>query len=120
MTLTKHWVNGARNYGSHSVLRASTAVSPDFHQQADAIFAKYYPLEIDPAIPHDEKVKHMVAFWEESHALFVREKISTALIRKALDSFKILFREGTHHLLRATGERQIPVLVFSAGVGGRA
>ncbi|KAJ9062310.1 hypothetical protein DSO57_1012101 [Entomophthora muscae] len=119
MTLTKHWVNGKRNFSSHSALQASNAVSDDFVKQAKEIFAKYYPLEIDPTIPHNEKVKHMVDFWEESHGIFIKEKLSADLIRAALKDFKIVYREGTHHFMDVTGKKNIPVLVFSAGVGGR-
>ncbi|KAJ9062309.1 hypothetical protein DSO57_1012101 [Entomophthora muscae] len=117
MTLTKHWVNGKRNFSSHSALQASNAVSDDFVKQAKEIFAKYYPLEIDPTIPHNEKVKHMVDFWEESHGIFIKEKLSADLIRAALKDFKIVYREGTHHFMDVTGKKNIPVLVFSAGVG---
>ncbi|KAJ9062304.1 hypothetical protein DSO57_1012098 [Entomophthora muscae] len=117
MTLTKHWVNGQRNFSSHSVLAASKAVSESFINSEKALCAEYYPIEISTTISFEEKYAKMVEWWERCHSYYIEEKLTKDYICDVAHKFDMPYREGAHELIDVTAEKQIPVLVFSAGIG---
>ncbi|GJW73398.1 7-methylguanosine phosphate-specific 5'-nucleotidase A [Tanacetum coccineum] len=96
-TLTKFWVNGCRGQSSHALLQQE---DPKYNAKRDELFDYYHPIEYDPKIPTDEKTKLMEEWWGKTHGLLIEGGLTYDAIRNSV----------------ATGERDIPVLIFSAGL----
>jgi hypothetical protein len=43
----------------------------EFTTKTHQLFEKYYPIEINPDVPKEEKTKKMEEWWEQSHTLML-------------------------------------------------
>lgn len=55
MTLTKYFVNGVRGQSTHALLKSN----PVYDLKRHELFEHYYPIEVSPSLPSDEKAKYM-------------------------------------------------------------
>ncbi len=53
-------VNGSRGASCHRILEDCGLLSHDYHVEAQAIQRKYYPLEVDPNLDEESRVKYMI------------------------------------------------------------
>ncbi|XP_076908953.1 uncharacterized protein LOC143566050 [Bidens hawaiensis] len=112
-TLTKFWVDGCRGQSSHALLQQD---NPEYNAKRDELFNYYHPIEYDPQIPIDEKTKLMVEWWGKTHGLLIEGGLTYEAIRNSVANAVIAFREGVVELFEFLEERDIPVLIFSAGL----
>eukprot|EP01031_Cornospumella_fuschlensis_P033633 gene33633-40687_t len=117
---TFHNIHNTRAYSCHKLLEDSGLLSHDYHAQAQAVQAYYYPIEIDPSIPQDQRVQHMIDWAHRSHALLVKygltkEVLQTA-VSKAVKSQEIRLRQGVSDFFMSCKQQGVPLLVFSAGI----
>uniref|UniRef100_A0A0D9VWX7 5'-nucleotidase n=1 Tax=Leersia perrieri TaxID=77586 RepID=A0A0D9VWX7_9ORYZ len=112
-TLTRYWYDGARGQSSHGLLKQG---NEEFDAKREELFEHYHPIEICPDIPLPEKAKLMEEWWEKAHALLIKGGLTYEAIRKSVADAKITFRDGVVELFEFLEERDIPVLVFSAGL----
>ncbi|CAN1258357.1 Cytosolic 5'-nucleotidase 3A, partial [Linum perenne] len=112
-TLTKYLVNGRRGESSHGLLRQE---NPEYDARRQALYDYYHPLEFSPTIPIDEKTKLMEDWWGQSHNLLIEGGLTYDSIKKSVAASEIAFREGVADLFEYLEERDIPVLIFSAGL----
>eukprot|EP00124_Ichthyophonus_hoferi_P005287 Ihof_evm2s729 gene=Ihof_evmTU2s729 len=116
-TITKHMVNGVQGRSSHGILEASGMLGPSFDARAKALFSHYYPLEIDPTIDYHKKYQLMEEWWGKTHALFASEPVNKNMFPFMVEKANVSFRDGTHDLFKTLNHWNIPLLVFSAGLG---
>ncbi|KAK7255802.1 hypothetical protein RIF29_29223 [Crotalaria pallida] len=112
-TLTKFWVNGIRGQSSHGLLQQC---NPEYDAKRQQLYEYYYPLEFSPTIGLEEKTKLMEEWWGKTHGLLVEGGLTYESIRKSVADSNIAFREGVVELFEFLEERDIPVLIFSAGL----
>ncbi|KAJ9159700.1 hypothetical protein P3X46_025181 [Hevea brasiliensis] len=112
-TLTKYMVNGRRGQSSHGLLRQE---NPEFDAKRKALYEYYHPLEFSPTIPIQEKTKLMEEWWGKTHNLLIEGGLTYDAIRESVANSAITFREGVVELFEFLEERDIPVLIFSAGL----
>ncbi|XP_020087497.1 7-methylguanosine phosphate-specific 5'-nucleotidase A isoform X2 [Ananas comosus] len=112
-TLTRYWYNGSRGQSSHGLLQQG---NPEYDAKREALFEYYHPLEISPTIPIEEKTKLMEEWWEKTHGLLIEGGLTYDAIKKSVTEATISFRDGVVELFEFLEERDIPVLVFSAGL----
>ncbi|KAJ9054615.1 7-methylguanosine phosphate-specific 5'-nucleotidase [Entomophthora muscae] len=117
MTLTKRWSDGKRNLISHGVLPAFEETSKEFIDELKKLITEIHQIENDISLSIEDKACQLHSIWEKSNACHVNEKFTFEFICKAVDAHKINYREGVHQLIATTGANQIPVLIFSAGIG---
>ncbi|TPX59319.1 5'-nucleotidase [Powellomyces hirtus] len=117
MTISKYWVNGERNIGSHRVLALSSRVTEEFTEKTTAIYKKYYPIEISQTVPYAEKVKAMVEWWSTAHEMILELKLTKEELNSMADEVDVVLRDGVVELVAMSEELGIPLLVFSAGLG---
>jgi len=90
------------------------------HQKAKDLHAFYYPIEIDPSYPFDEKCVKMVEWCLAAHELIVAAGFSRTLVDKsvvrALENHMFGFRNYVDSFLERSKAVGVPVLVFSAGI----
>ncbi|KAL7588225.1 hypothetical protein Lser_V15G36522 [Lactuca serriola] len=112
-TLTKFWVDGFKGHSSHALLQQE---NPEYNAKRDELFNYYHPLEFDPEIPIDEKTKLMEEWWGKTHSLLIEGGLTYDAIRNSVAGAMIAFREGVVELFEFLEERDVPILIFSAGL----
>ncbi|CAN0910615.1 Cytosolic 5'-nucleotidase 3 [Linum grandiflorum] len=112
-TLTNYFVNGLRGQSSHGLLRQE---NPEYDARRQALYEYYHPLEFSPSIPIDEKTKLMEEWWGKTHNLLIEGGLTYDAIKQSVAASGIAFREGVADLFEYLEERDIPVLIFSAGL----
>ncbi len=76
MTLTKYWHNGERSPSTHGLLNRYSRLGKEFKQRSDALYQKYYPMEVSNTIPYEDKVKAMVQWWNDAHDIVLQFKLT--------------------------------------------
>ncbi|XP_076922842.1 uncharacterized protein LOC143584752 [Bidens hawaiensis] len=112
-TLTRFWVDGCRGQSSHGLLQQE---NPEYNAKRDELFNYYHPIEYDPHLPIDEKTKLMEEWWRKVHDLLIEGGLTYDAIRNSVSGALIAFRDGVAELFEFLEERDIPVLIFSAGL----
>ncbi|CAK9138843.1 unnamed protein product [Ilex paraguariensis] len=112
-TLTRYWIDGCRGQSSHGLLQQG---NPEYDVKRQKLYDYYHPLEFNPTIPLDEKTKLMEEWWEKTHALLIEGGLTYDAIKNSVASATIAFREGVVELFEFLEERDVPVLIFSAGL----
>ncbi|CAA7052104.1 unnamed protein product [Microthlaspi erraticum] len=112
-TLTRYRVNGLRGQTSHNLLQQGNA---EYDAKRQALYDHYHPLEISPVIPIDEKTKLMEEWWSKTHDLLIEGGLTYDAIKKSVENSSIAFREGVVELFEFLEKKEIPVLIFSAGL----
>ncbi|XP_010505516.1 PREDICTED: 7-methylguanosine phosphate-specific 5'-nucleotidase A-like [Camelina sativa] len=112
-TLTRYRVNGLRGQTSHGLLQQGNAY---YDAKRQALYDHYHPLEISPLIPVDEKTKLMEEWWSKTHELLIEGGLTYEAIKKSVADSSIAFRQGVTELFEFLEKKEIPVLIFSAGL----
>ncbi|XP_068330670.1 uncharacterized protein [Pyrus communis] len=112
-TLTRYRVNGCRGQSSHGLLQQE---NPEYDTKRQELYEHYHPLEFSPTIPLEEKTKLMEEWWGKTHGLLVEGGVTYDGIKQSVADSTIAFREGVVELFEFLEERDIPVLIFSAGL----
>ncbi|XP_057980156.1 uncharacterized protein LOC131165978 isoform X2 [Malania oleifera] len=112
-TLTQYWINGSRGQSSHGLLQQG---NPVYDVKRQKLYDYYHPLEFSPTIPIEEKAKLMEEWWGKTHSLLIEGGLTYDAIEKSVATANIAFREGVVELFEFLEDRDIPVLIFSAGL----
>ncbi|KAH8405142.1 hypothetical protein KR222_004570 [Zaprionus bogoriensis] len=102
---------------SFGIFNECKSLPAHFKEESAKLFHKYRPIEIDPHIPIKEKVQYMIEWWTQSAKLVSGFAFDQSEIDQVASQFKRALRDRTHELFAALLRLQIPVLVFSAGLG---
>lgn len=117
-TLTKAFVNGEEVPSLISVLRNGEYLTEDYSQKAHALRDKYYPIEINPDTPLNEKKKAMNEWWKKHFDLLIKSRLNKKDIEKVVKSEKVKFREGASKFLDFLHNQDIPLVILSSsGLG---
>ncbi|XP_028043055.1 7-methylguanosine phosphate-specific 5'-nucleotidase [Bombyx mandarina] len=117
-TLTRHTLdNGKSVLTSFGMFRECPSIPQHYKDEDVRLASIYKPIEADPVMTVEEKTKHMVDWYIAAHALlkgvqFPRSEL-THVANKMIDSF----RKGVKELIIWSQTHEVPVLVFSAGLG---
>lgn len=104
---------------SWGCLKASRQLSRAFHEGSAALYRKYHPMEVNGALPLEERVLAMEKWWDEAHRLLLSERVTRDTFARMIeeDKHQLYWREGTRELMDMCKKEGIPVLIFSAGLG---
>ncbi len=117
-TLTKAFVNGNKFPSIISQLYNGHHLTEDYTKKARALRDKYYPIEVDPNIPIEEKKKAMEKWWRTHKLLLIKSGLNLKDVQDIVDNGKLQFREGSLKFFDLTNEKQIPLVIFSSsGIG---
>ncbi|MDP2934506.1 MAG: hypothetical protein Q8N59_01950 [bacterium] len=118
-TLTSAFVDGKSIPSLISVLRDGNYLTPDYAEKANALYAKYHPIEIDPKISLSEKKKAMLEWWKTHFALLVACGLNKSDLEKVVAADKVKFRKGAKEFIEFIKEKNIPLVIMSSsGLGG--
>jgi cytosolic 5'-nucleotidase 3 len=120
-TLTKFYQKSyGRGYSCHKTIEDCGFLSDDYHTKAQALQRKYYPLEIDPSLEEETRIKYMVEWVTKAHALLETSGLTEDTLKKAVATAVVnggmALRPRVQELLSLTQSLDVPVLIFSAGI----
>lgn len=119
-TISKFYMNGVRGASCHKVIEDCGLLAKEYHDEAQGLQAKYYPLEVDPTLNMEEKTKFMIEWVEKAHELLeqygLTKTVVTSAVKSALQDGKVGLREKTDAFFALAASAKIPSLIFSAGI----
>ncbi|EKD24708.1 MAG: hypothetical protein ACD_80C00167G0006 [uncultured bacterium (gcode 4)] len=113
-TLTKAFVDGKPRSSLESILEEGWYLWSEYSIQSKKNFDKYYPIEIDPTIPMEEKKAMMLEWRTNQFALMLKTGITRDIIKNTMKSELIIFRQWYEFFFDMLKNNAIPLLVFSA------
>nr|XP_040032874.1 7-methylguanosine phosphate-specific 5'-nucleotidase-like [Gasterosteus aculeatus aculeatus] len=143
MTLTRFAHNGTRVPTTHNILDNRLLIDEDCTKKFMLIYVPrswsadiknvqycllvlcqmrellntYYPIEIDAGRTAEEKLPLMVKWWTEVHELLIQQRIRKDMLAKAVKESSAVLRDGYKLFFDHLTEQQVPLMIFSAGVG---
>lgn len=103
---------------SWGILSKSELVQKEYVTEREDLYNYYRPIEIDETLDFETKNKLMKEWWSKHINLFVKYKMSEEVINNALNDLKVMsFRKGAKEFLEKMHQKNIPVIIISAGIG---
>lgn len=117
-TITKHTLpNGQPTLSSFGLFERCPSV-PESHKKKTAEMLNYYkPIEVDPTVPRETKLKLMVEWWEKTRDLCKGFAFIEQELKDLAKEYKESFRDNAKNMFKTLYDKNIPCLVFSAGCG---
>ncbi|GLD99786.1 hypothetical protein PINS_up008514 [Pythium insidiosum] len=116
-TLTPQYrSNGEHASSSHAVLMGSAFVDASVRAAEQKLFRTYFPIEMSPTLTTEEKLPHMIQWWNGSHQALVDSGLRRQQIVDAVTHGDLSFRDGFLEIFRVLAEENVPTLIFSAGL----
>ncbi|KAM9783007.1 cytosolic 5'-nucleotidase 3 isoform 1-T1 [Neosynchiropus ocellatus] len=117
MTLSKFSVNGKRCPTCHNIIDNCSLVTEECRQKLLQLKNKYYPIEIDPNLSMEEKFPFIVEWYFKSHTLLVEQRIEKDKLPEVVRESDAALREGYEQFFDRLHQHDVPVFIFSAGLG---
>ena len=112
-TLTK-----GNSDSSWGILSKTDLMNDDYVKERINLYNYYRPIELDETLDYETKNRLMIEWWNKHIGLFVKYKLSEDVVNNATSSVGVMsFREGAKEFLESMKERNIPVIIISAGIG---
>lgn len=118
-TFTKKEVNGKKSAALMTILRDGEYLSEAGRQASDDLFNHYYPIEVDPDIGEQEKIDLMQEWWEKSFTVMRESRVTREMLLEICRSPLLQWRDQLLDFLKILHERNIPLIIFSAGGFGK-
>ncbi|KAI8488594.1 7-methylguanosine phosphate-specific 5'-nucleotidase [Branchiostoma belcheri] len=116
-TLSRSTHNGVRCPMTHDLVKDSRFISESNQRKICEIWRYYYPKEISTTLPLHEKIPLMVEFWNKIHDIFLESDLSRQAIRAIVQESDTQLRDSCDTFMTLLHKNDIPLLVFSAGLG---
>ncbi|VDO33786.1 unnamed protein product [Brugia timori] len=96
---------------------AAWTVSQELGMILERLKEKYLPIEFDPHITVAEKIPHMEDWWRTSHEHIIKTGFTKKMIQKFVAEAKLELKEGAEELMLMLRDHNVPLIIFSAGIG---
>uniref|UniRef100_A0A2A4JCN7 5'-nucleotidase n=1 Tax=Heliothis virescens TaxID=7102 RepID=A0A2A4JCN7_HELVI len=117
-TLTRHTMdNGTSVLTSFGMFRECPSIPQHYKDEDNRLSGIYKPIECDPVMSVEEKTKHMIDWYVAAHALLKGVKFPRNELMDSANKMVQCFRKGVSDMIAWSKAQQVPVLVFSAGLG---
>lgn len=85
-------------------------------KEIEQLNAKYKPIESDYELDYDIKKQHMADWYRKSMDILYKYQLTFSKLQKALQKEKLKLRKGAKEFLKKLHQKQIPVIILSAGI----
>ena len=116
-TLTKAIVKGQKTHTSIAQIREGNYLSEDYVKKSFALYDKYHPFEVNNKLSDEEKDRKMMEWWSSHLKLLVEEGMNRKVVDDIIKKKRILLRKCAEDFFKKLHEKNIPLLIFSAGIG---
>lgn len=111
-------ITSADSYVSWDILSKNNLVSNDYIIEVNNLYKRYRPIEINENLSEEIRSKHMIDWWNEEIKLFFKYGLTEDIINEASANMDLIsFRDGGKEFLKNMKDRNIPVIIISAGIG---
>ncbi|XP_068179136.1 cytosolic 5'-nucleotidase 3 isoform X1 [Antennarius striatus] len=117
MTLSKFAINGKRSPTCHNIIDNCKLITDECRQKLLQLKNKYYPIEIDPHLTTEEKFPFIVEWYFKSHTLLVEQRLEKDKLSEVVRESDAALREGYEQFFERLRQHNVPVFIFSAGLG---
>ncbi|KJH42950.1 HAD hydrolase, family IE [Dictyocaulus viviparus] len=109
---------GRRCWTTHGVFdNCVKQIDEDLAVKFQLLKDKYFPIEFDPNLTIEEKVPFMEEWWNISHQYIVSAKFHRATVEGFVRNAHIMLRDQTDQMIIQLDRLDVPLVVFSAGIG---
>ena len=118
-TISKFWYDAAakeRACSCYKLVEDCGLLESHYHDKAQALQRRFYPVEVNPDVGREEKVAAMLQWVTEANELLRSSGFQKEMIPKMVAEGKLIVREGTHELCDLIAKHDVPLLIFSGGI----
>lgn len=116
-TMSRAYENGIKCQTCHGALNTSPLIPKSVQEQSLHLFETYHPIELDHTISMNEKGKFMIEWWTKAADLIVNTQLNKSDIKRIVKESRVRLRSGCDSLIQSLNEKEIPLMVISAGLG---
>lgn len=116
-TLTKARTEDGQDATSYSAIAHGAYLGEAYRVEMDHLYARYRPIEISQTISHREKQKAMRDWWTAALAMMQKYGLTEEVIEDIAIRDFMRLRDGSIDLFKILADREIPLLILSAGIG---
>lgn len=117
-TITKqHLPSNEKVLTSFGMFEKCRSVPESYLVESAKLVHKYRPIEIDPHMSIEEKTKYMIEWWTQSGQLLKGFKFDVKEIDEISNHYENVLRDGCQVMFKELCDDNVPILVFSAGLG---
>ena len=80
-------------------------------------YEKYGTIEFDYHIDKNKREKYIIEWYDKCMDLYYQYGLTKEKLKKSIDNSKLILREGAKDFLFKLYENNVPVIIFSAGIG---
>jgi len=113
-TLTKAFVSGIKVHTLFGQLL--DYLGKNYNNIFEKAYEKYHPIEIS-SLPVEEKIPKMIEWWNLLFNAAIEDGVSRKIIDDIVKSNNIHLRDGAVEFFSKVNKNNIPLLIFSAGLG---
>jgi HAD superfamily hydrolase (TIGR01544 family) len=99
------------------IFRKCTQLSEEFKEKSRILYQKYRAIEINPVIPVKEKAEYMNEWMVAYHKMLKGLEFDQKEIQDMVNMYGLSLRDRTKELFVKLKNLNVPILVFSAGLG---
>jgi len=110
--------NGEICSSSHGVFdTAAKENDKTLYEKIYAMKEKYRAIETCHRMTVDEKIPYMLEWWNSSHTSVVESKFHKEQLEEIVKRSQIVLREQAFDLFELLEKKNVPLVIFSAGIG---
>lgn len=103
---------------SWGIISSGNFIREEYKKERQKLYEYYRPIEINENLDFETKNKLMIEWWTKHINLFIKYKLTEDVIIDAVKDIKVLkLRDGAFEFLKKLKDRQIPLVIISAGIG---
>lgn len=103
---------------SWGILSKSDMVPKEYVNERQELYNYYRPYEIDETLDYETKNRLMSEWWNKHIGLLIKYQMSEEVINEAARNLRVMsFRDGAKEFLENMRDRNIPIIIISAGIG---
>jgi len=99
------------------IMSKSGLVDEEYYKERMKLYEYYRPIEINYTMSYEERCKEMEEWWKKHISLYFKYQITEEQIKKAVAGSGLEFRKGAKEFLIQMYEKNVPVIIISAGIG---
>eukprot|EP01064_Diplonema_japonicum_P013201 TRINITY_DN20677_c0_g1_i1.p1 TRINITY_DN20677_c0_g1~~TRINITY_DN20677_c0_g1_i1.p1 ORF type:complete len:284 (+),score=93.76 TRINITY_DN20677_c0_g1_i1:40-891(+) len=118
-TMTRFWWcadTKERACSCYKVIEDCGLLSKEYHDKAQELQKRFYPIEVCPDICKDEKVKAMLEWVSLANKLLEDSGLEEDTIPRMVCDAKVALRDKAKEVVDLLTEHGVPLLLFSGGI----
>lgn len=108
---------GKACFTSNSLFESSRFIPSEMRDRFTELRHYYMSIEHDPKLTRQQKLPYMVEWWKKSFDLVIESGVTKEDIKEIVHNSTVHLKSGLDYFFFTTERYDIPLLIFSAGLG---